>query len=121
MRSIRSGKFAERPKLSDGGHKGMKFTIDAIRRSLERMVRPINARYWRRAYEQEKKERLRIAESKWWYKHRVEMLAENQPRMRDPERTLVCDIIANGQLLPDTDGSRYGPNAESSHTAGRKE
>jgi hypothetical protein len=28
--------------------------------------------------------------------------------MRDPERTLVCDILANGTLLPDPNGERYG-------------
>lgn len=28
--------------------------------------------------------------------------------MRDPERTIVCDIIANGQLLPDPNNTRYG-------------
>ena len=27
--------------------------------------------------------------------------------MRDPERTVVCDILANNQLLPDKNGSRY--------------
>lgn len=28
--------------------------------------------------------------------------------MRDPERQLVCDTLANGQLLPDPTGTRYG-------------
>lgn len=28
--------------------------------------------------------------------------------MRDPERTLVCDILANAALLPDPKGLRYG-------------
>ena len=32
--------------------------------------------------------------------------------MRDPERTMVCDILANGQTLPDADGSRYGQPSE---------
>ena len=36
-----------------------------------------------------------------WYKRRIELLEKNQHRMRDPERTLVCDILANGQMLPD--------------------
>lgn len=92
------------------------FFVDALL-AVKLMARPIDARYWREAYEQEKKERLRAADSKWWYKHRVDMLAEHQKRMRDPERTLVCDIIANGQLLPDPDGSRYGPNAQSHRTS----
>lgn len=44
--------------------------------------------------------------------HRINMLAQEQKRMRDPERTLVCDIIANGQLLPDPTGTRYGPRKD---------
>lgn len=43
-----------------------------------------------------------------FYRRRVELLQTWQQRMRDPERTIVCDIIANGQTLPDADGSRYG-------------
>lgn len=43
-----------------------------------------------------------------FYRCRVELLQEWQSRMRDPERTIACDIIANGQMLPDVDGSRYG-------------
>jgi hypothetical protein len=39
---------------------------------------------------------------------RLGMLQGYQSRMRDPERTLVCDILANAQLLPDPHGSRYG-------------
>ena len=30
--------------------------------------------------------------------------------MRDPERTIVCDILANGALLPDPNRRRYGSN-----------
>ena len=45
-----------------------------------------------------------------FYKRRVEMLQREQKRMRDPERTLVCDIIANCQLLPDPNEKRYPPN-----------
>lgn len=41
-------------------------------------------------------------------RRRVEMLARLQCRMRDPERILVCDILANGQLMHDPEGSRYG-------------
>ena len=47
-----------------------------------------------------------------WYRLRVEMLAREQSRMRDPERTLLCDILANGQLLPDPKGARYGNLSE---------
>lgn len=43
-----------------------------------------------------------------WYKRRVELLAKEQVRMRDPERILLCDILANCQLLPDPKGERYG-------------
>ena len=43
-----------------------------------------------------------------WYSRRVNLLGAVQKHMRDPERTLVCDILANGQLLPDQNGKRYG-------------
>lgn len=43
-----------------------------------------------------------------FYKRRCDMLQAWQGRMRDPERTIVCDIIANGQTLPDPRGERYG-------------
>jgi len=53
----------------------------------------------------------KTAQSLIWYKQRLEMLQREQKRLRDPERTLICDIIANGALLPDPDGKRYGtPN-----------
>lgn len=41
-----------------------------------------------------------------WYQSRIKLLAKAQKFMRDPERTLVCDIIANCGLLPDP--KRYG-------------
>lgn len=48
-----------------------------------------------------------------FYRSRCDMLQREQTRMRDPERVMVCDILANGQLLPDPNGVRYGPpNAE---------
>jgi hypothetical protein len=43
-----------------------------------------------------------------WNRSRVDMLSRLQRYMRYPERNLVCDIIANGQLLPDPRGERYG-------------
>ena len=49
-----------------------------------------------------------LAHSADWNRRRVEMLSMLQKHMRDPERTLVCDILANGQLLPDPKGKRYG-------------
>ena len=54
--------------------------------------------------------------SRDWYKKRCEMLGEVQKHMRDPERTLVCDILANGMLLPDSKGERYGFVPERKHT-----
>lgn len=53
-----------------------------------------------------------MARSRDWYRHRVDMLQQWQSRMRDPERTIVCDILANGQMLPDPNGSRYGQDHE---------
>ena len=50
----------------------------------------------------------KLAHSAEWNRRRVEMLSRLQKHMRDPERTLVCDILANGQLLPDPYGKRYG-------------
>lgn len=50
----------------------------------------------------------KLSQSLDWNRRRVEMLARFQKRMRDPERQLVCDILANGQLLPDPTGRRYG-------------
>jgi hypothetical protein len=50
----------------------------------------------------------KLAHSEEWNRRRVEMLSRLQKQMRDPERTLVCDILANGQLLPEPHGKRYG-------------
>lgn len=50
----------------------------------------------------------KLSHSADWNRRRVEMLSRLQKHMRDPERTLVCDILANGQLLPDPKGKRYG-------------
>ena len=54
-------------------------------------------------------ERLEEAESSAaWYKRRCTALQEQQSAMRDPERTIVCDILANGEVLPpDFAGDRY--------------
>ena len=54
-------------------------------------------------------------ESKAFYQRRCDALQDLQNRMRDPERTIVCDILANGHLLPDgAAGNRYKvmPDAE---------
>jgi len=50
----------------------------------------------------------KLTHSSDWNRRRVDMLSRMQRHMRTPERTLVCDIIANCQLLPDPDGKRYG-------------
>ena len=50
----------------------------------------------------------RMKRSLDFYRQRVELLQTWQQRMRDPERTIVCDILANGQTLPDPNGDRYG-------------
>lgn len=41
-----------------------------------------------------------------WHKRRIDLLQQWQSKMRDPERTIVCDIIANGQTLEPA-GDRY--------------
>lgn len=43
-----------------------------------------------------------------FYKPRLELLQKVQKYMRDPERQIVCDILANNSLLPDPSGVRYG-------------
>lgn len=43
-----------------------------------------------------------------FYRVRIEALQQWQRRMRDPERTVVCDILANGHTLaPAHAGDRY--------------
>lgn len=41
-----------------------------------------------------------LLESESFYKKRVEELQKIQSQMRDPERKMVCDIIANGRPSP---------------------
>lgn len=53
-----------------------------------------------------------LARSRDFGKLRLDLLQKMQSRMRDPERTIVCDILANGALLPDPNGERYGRNAD---------
>lgn len=55
------------------------------------------------------REELRCLEHKaWFYKRRVEALQQWQSSMRDPERTVVCDILANGFTLdPPIPHDRY--------------
>jgi hypothetical protein len=46
-----------------------------------------------------------------WYSHSahsLQQLQQENHRFREPERTMLCDILANGALLPDPEGKRYG-------------
>ena len=49
-----------------------------------------------------------VCEKDDFYKTRCELLQKVQKYMRDPERQIVCDILANNNLLPDPSGVRYG-------------
>ena len=49
-----------------------------------------------------------LKSSEDFYQRRVVLLQEWQSKMRDPERKIACDIIANGQMLPpENAGNRY--------------
>lgn len=50
----------------------------------------------------------RLENSRNWYRIRVELLEKHKHAFREPELTILCDILANGQLLPDPNGERYG-------------
>lgn len=54
-------------------------------------------------------ERLELAESSVaWHRRRWMALQMHKTKMREPERTIVCDILANGELLhPTVAGDRY--------------
>lgn len=54
-------------------------------------------------------ERLEAAETAVaWHRRRWMALQMHQTKMREPERTMVCDIIANSELLhPTVAGDRY--------------
>ena len=54
-------------------------------------------------------ERLEAAESSVaWHQRRFMALQMHQTKMREPERTIVCDILANGELMhPTVAGNRY--------------
>ena len=60
-------------------------------------------------------ERLEDAEkSADWHKRRWMALQMHQTKMREPERTIVCDILANGDLMhPTVAGNRYSVMEES--------
>lgn len=50
----------------------------------------------------------RLERERDWYRSRLQLLENSKSMFREPELTIICDIMANGQLLPDKDGSRYG-------------
>lgn len=54
-------------------------------------------------------DRLEAAESSLaWHQRRWLALQMHQKKMREPERTMVCDILANGELMhPTVAGDRY--------------
>ena len=54
-------------------------------------------------------DRLEAAESSAaWHRRRWMALQMHQTKMREPERTMVCDILANGELMhPTVSGDRY--------------
>jgi len=49
----------------------------------------------------------RLTHSLEFNRLRVRVLESVQSKFRDPERVVLCDVLANGQLLPDS-GVRYG-------------
>lgn len=66
-------------------------------------------------------ELTRLEDEARFYRSRCEALQSWQRSMRDPERTIVCDILANGFTLPgEIAGERYKIKQEtddSSHTS----
>ena len=66
------------------------------------------AQSWADYIERLEKENQDLKVSRDWYKSRCELLGKVQKYMRDPERQIVCDILANNTLLPDPKGERYG-------------
>jgi hypothetical protein len=51
-------------------------------------------------------ERDAFRESTDFYRQRIQTLHDWQSKMRDPERIIVCDILANGRTLEPA-GDRY--------------
>ena len=59
------------------------------------------------------KELADMRDSRDFYKRRTDELQKAQSQMRDPERTMVCDILANGRLLVPAAG-RYNTSPPAS-------
>ncbi len=66
------------------------------------------AQSWGDYVEKLEKENKDLKFSRDFYRERCELLEKVQKYMRDPERQIVCDILANNNLLPDPEGKRYG-------------
>jgi hypothetical protein len=66
------------------------------------------AKYWKQYFERTEEENRKLKLSLDFYKSRCVLLEKVQKYMRDPERQIVCDILANNSLLPDPEGKRYG-------------
>ncbi len=60
------------------------------------------------ANEELRRDNKKLYHSKCFYQSRVDKLGMLQKAMRDPERMVICDILANGQMLPDPNKERYG-------------
>lgn len=74
---------------------------------LEKLNREIDQFYLRKIEKLETKIE-KLESSLQFYKSRCELFQKVQKYMEDPERTIVCDILANNSLLPDPNGTRYG-------------
>lgn len=57
-------------------------------------------------WQMEKAEAERLREEKEFYKRRCDALQKEQSGMRDPERQIVCDILANGKRDAAIDAAR---------------
>jgi hypothetical protein len=66
------------------------------------------AQSWGDYVEKLEKENQDLKVSRDWYESRCVLLGKVQKYMRDPERQIVCDILANNTLFPDPKGERYG-------------
>jgi hypothetical protein len=68
----------------------------------------------------QKRELRELRHALAFYKRRCDLLQIWQSAMRDPERTLVCDVLANGQTLPPSHANgRYGSMTPNAQVSGR--
>lgn len=51
-----------------------------------------------------------IVRSRNLYRNRIDLLKQILSKLREPERTIVNDIMVYGQLLPDSEGKRHAKN-----------